>query len=455
MMRRNHLDHLKKWKNRKNRKPLVIRGARQVGKSYLVRMFCEENDMDLLEINLEIMDDYRDCFETKDVHQIITMLELKADKEIVSGKTLIFLDEIQAAPEVLALLRYFYEKIPELHIIAAGSLLEFILEEHSFSMPVGRIEYMHIGPMSFTEYLKGINKGRLATYLSEYNIGDELPKPIHHELYKQYKLYLVIGGMPAAIQAYKDTKSLLEVDAVKQSILSTYRDDFNKYERRVNNLHLQKVYSKLPGQVGQKLKYVNIDRDIKSSEIKKMLHMLELARVYYPVKHTASNGIPLRSEVNDKFQKPLFLDVGLFNKACGLTYNQIEKAEDINLVNSGAVSEQFIGQHLQYRGEYYEEPELFYWCREKAQSSAEIDYVIARGTQIIPIEVKSGKTGSLKSLNVFLKEKHLDFAVRFNGDTPSLTDADYSLPGLTGSYKLLSLPHYLVEELSRIIENIL
>ena len=215
-MRREALNDLKKWKSRSNRKPLVIRGARQVGKSYLVRMFCHEAEMDLLEINLEIMDDFRECFNTKDVHDIITMLELKADKSIIPGKTLLFLDEIQAAPEVLAMLRYFFEKLPDLHIIAAGSLLDFILEEHSFSMPVGRIEYLHIGPLTFKEFLNGIEKFRLTKYLEEFLLDSQMPEPIHRELYKYYKIYLVVGGMPEAVQTYADTKSHLEVDAVKQ-----------------------------------------------------------------------------------------------------------------------------------------------------------------------------------------------------------------------------------------------
>ena len=241
---------------------------------------------------------------------------------------------------------------------------------------------------------------------------------------------------------------------LNKNLLLAYRDDFSKYGRKFNVIDMQKVFRNLPGQVGQKLKYVNIDRDIKSVQIKKMLHMLALARVYYPVKHSSGNGIPLGAEVNDKVKKPLFLDVGLFNKACGLTFQDIEQASDINLIHSGAVSEQFIGQHLLYRFEAYEEPTLYYWCREKAQSSAEIDYVISRGSKIIPIEVKSGKTGSLKSLNVFMSEKGLKFAIRFYGDLPSLVDVKNSIQGRTCDYKLLSLPHYMVEETERFLNGL-
>jgi len=451
-MRRSGLAHLASWKDKANRKPLVIRGARQVGKSYLVRLFAAEQKFDLCEINLELQDDYRNCFSSKNPHTIISLIELKSGKKIQPGKTLLFLDEIQAAPEVLAALRYFYELIPRLHIIGAGSLLEFVLEDHSFSMPVGRIEYMHLGPMTFKEFLDGVGRSAQREFIGSFDLAEEMPTVLHDELLSQFKKYLVVGGMPEAVQVYSDTGSLLEVDAVKQSILLTYRDDFSKYRKKVNHIRLQKVFQKLPGTVGKKLKYVSIDRAEKSSEIKKALHLLSLARIYYPVRHTAANGIPLGAEANEKFQKPLFLDVGLLNKACGLSFIDIDEAEDITLVNAGAVCEQFVGQHLLFFGEPCDEPELYYWTREKRQASSEVDYLLSIGTSIIPVEVKSGKTGTLKSLNVFLQEKNLDFALRFNADLPSYHPADFSLPGVSGLFHLLSLPLYLVEETKRLVK---
>ncbi len=256
-MKRTGLTYLSQWINRKNRKPLVIRGARQVGKSYLVHMFAKEQAFDLHEINFELNPDYKDCFETKDPKRIIELIELKSGKRIEAVKSVLFLDEIQAAPEVLATLRYFYELMPQLPVVAAGSLLEFTLEEHSFSMPVGRIEYMHLGPMTFKEFLEGIGKSQLTEFLETFDLSDELSSVAHNELMDQFKKYLVVGGMPEAIQTYRDTGSLLEVDSVKQSILITYRDDFSKYGKRVNYVRLQKVFQKLPGLVGKKLKYVD------------------------------------------------------------------------------------------------------------------------------------------------------------------------------------------------------
>ncbi|MEN8219767.1 MAG: AAA family ATPase [Pseudomonadota bacterium] len=369
-MKRAQLNYLRKWKDKKTRKPLVIRGARQVGKSYLVRQFAQTSRLELLEINLELNDDYIACFQSKQPKQIITLLELKASQKVIPGKTLIFLNEIQAAPQVLAALRYFYEILPQLHIIAAGSLLEFILEEHSLSMPVGRIEYMHLGPLKFKEFLEGIGKGQLRKFLEEYHSSTPFPVVVHDELMKMFKLYLAIGGMPEAIQIYNDTGSLLEVDMIKQSILLTYRDDFSKYRRRFKHTRMQKVFQKLPFQIGKKLKYINLEPNEKSADLKKALHLLELARIYYPVYHTAANGIPLRAQTNEKMQKPLFLDVGLLTKACGVSYVDIDAANEVTLINLGSLCEQFIGQHLLYTKPCYEEPELFYWCREKRQSSA-------------------------------------------------------------------------------------
>ncbi|WPD24216.1 MAG: ATP-binding protein [Candidatus Electrothrix scaldis] len=451
MLQRSTLQHLVTWQNKKTRKPLVIRGARQVGKSCLVRLFAEQASLDLMEINLELNEDYIDCFTSKDPRQITALLELKTSRKIQPGKTLLFLDEIQAAPRILASLRYFYELMPELHVIAAGSLLEFVLEEHTFSMPVGRIEYLHLGPMTFKEFLIGIGKEQLSAFLEQFEITDKLPKVIHDELIQNFKIYCAVGGMPEAVQVYQETGSMLEANAVKQSVLLTYRDDFSKYGQRINRRLLQNVFQSLPLHVGQKLKYVNLDRNEKSTEVKKTLHLLALARVYAPVYHTAANGIPLRAECNQKVQKPLFLDVGLLTTACGMSYADIAHADDVALINAGSLCEQFIGQHLLYARPPYEEPELFYWVREKRQASSEIDYALSVGGKIFPVEVKAGKTGTLKSLQVFLQEKGRPLGVRFNADLPSLHETTFSLPNTSGTFRLLSLPLYLVEELLRLI----
>lgn len=452
-MKRDALDYLIEWNSRKNRKPVIIRGARQVGKSFLVRMFAEQASYELVEINFEFSPELSDLFKSNDPKTILPLLELKMNRKIIPEKIVLFLDEIQAAPSVLASLRYFYEIMPQLHVIAAGSLLEFVLDDHSFSMPVGRIEYLHLGPMTFEEFLVASKHNNLYEFLMTYSMQTDLPDIIHRELLDHLRKYLVIGGMPEVIKTYHETGSLRNCEMVKQSVLSTYRDDFSKYGKRVNHQRLQKVFNVIPAMVGNKLKYVNISREDKPGSIESALHMLELARVIYRVCHSSANGIPLGAQVNRRQSKPLFLDIGLQCRALGLNLLDFEKPDSIMMINAGAICEQFIGQHLLYSNEFFIEPELNYWVREKIQSAAEVDYVIAHGQRVIPVEVKAGKTGTLKSLQVFLQEKKIDLALRFNTDMPSVTHAHTTVPGKSQQFTLLSLPLYMVGQIKRLIKS--
>jgi len=452
-MHRSALDYLVEWKIRVRRKPLVIRGARQVGKSYLVSAFAEKNFSDYIEINFEKDHEIISLF-SGTPEQIIKLLELRFNKTIDIENTLLFLDEIQAAPEVFAKLRYFYEDLPDLHIIAAGSLLEFILEEHTFSMPVGRIEYLHLGPMTFEEFLTANGKTMLAECIQNYSLSEELPDSVHSDLVTLFKTYLIIGGMPEAVQVYVETGSFYESEIVKESILGTYEDDFNKYASRVNHLLILNLFKKLPMIVGKKFKYVTIDRNERAQNIAKALHMLELAKITYRVKHSACNGVPLGSQVNEKKFKLIFLDVGLMAGACGLNMIDIEHVDDLMMINSGSLCEQFVGQHLLYSNQYYKKPELFYWVREAKNSSAEVDYVISSGTQIIPVEVKAGKTGRLKSLHQLVKDKGIKLAVRINLSKPNILKDSNKLPGGESvEYKLFSIPFYLTGQIKRLLRE--
>ena len=452
-MYRAALDYLIKWKMRARRKPLVIRGARQVGKSYLVSMFAEQNFSEYIEINFEKDHEIISLF-SETPEKIIKLLELKYNKTINIETTLLFLDEIQAAPEVFAKLRYFYEDLPALHIIAAGSLLEFVLEDHSFSMPVGRIEYLHLGPMTFEEFLTANGKTMLVDFIQNYSVSEDLPVSVHSDLVSFFKTYLIIGGMPEAVLAFTKTKSFYESEIVKESILRTYEDDFNKYSSRVNHMRIMNVFKKLPMVVGEKFKYVNIDRNERAQTIAKTLHMLEMAKITYQVKHSACNGVPLGSQVNEKKFKVIFLDVGLMAGACGMSMIDIENVDDLMMINSGSLCEQFVGQHLLYSDEYYKKPDLFYWVREAKSSSAEVDYVIASGSKVIPVEVKAGKTGRLKSLHQFIKEKGVDLAVRINLAKPSVfQDSNKLTGGESVEYKLLSIPFYLIGQTRRLLRE--
>jgi len=450
-MHRRALESLQAWATRPVRKPLVIRGARQVGKSTLVRLFAKAALDGLLEIDFEANPAAASLFHSKDPATILGLLEAAYGVDIRVGRTLLFLDEIQAAPEVFSCLRYFHERLPDLHVIAAGSLLDFALGEGGFSMPVGRIEYLHLGPMTFEEFLLAEGLGKLERFLAGYVPTDHLPAAIHAQLMRRFREYLILGGMPAVIGAYLRTGRYGDSEAEKQSILSTIRDDFAKYGRQADRLRLEKILARIPRLVGTRFKYSLVDRDERSRELSKALDLLCRAGIAHRVRHSAANGIPLGAEASDRAFKVLFLDVGLLCRSAGLTIADLEGAEDVMLVNTGAICEQFVGQHLLQTGETYDEPEVFCWMREKAQSNAEVDYLMSVGRTVIPVEVKSGKTGTLKSLHVFMREKRRDFGLRLNSDVPSVLDAKTSLAdGNNRPFRLLSLPLYMVEQAPRL-----
>jgi hypothetical protein len=445
------LEQINEWAGRKDRKPLILRGARQVGKSSLVRIAARDIGKSLAEINFEQTPEMAELFASKRPETIVSLLEVKLNQPIVPGKTLLFLDEIQAAPEVFASLRYFYEQMPELHVIAAGSLLEFMLEDHTFSMPVGRIEYMHLGPMTFEEFLLAMDKERLLEFIQRFSLAEAIPGTIHHELMMLVKDFCVIGGMPAAVKAFRSSKSYLDSERITRAILSTYRDDFAKYGRQIDRRRIEKVFTKIPMLIGQKFKYARVDREERSRDLKQALHLLEGARLVHCVLHSDANGLPLGAEANDKYFKPIFLDVGLVCRMCGVTMAEVQRIDEIMLVNAGAVCEQYVGQHLLYAGRSDEDPTLFCWLRQQGASNAEIDYLMTMGTHIVPVEVKAGKSGSLKSIHVFMNEKHGDFALRFNADVPSLTDSKTCVAGMPSRpFRLLSLPFYLVGQAKRL-----
>lgn len=451
-LRRSELNTLLKWLNKPNRKPLVIRGARQVGKSTLVRQLANASGRFCLELNFERMSELSDFFIDKNPKQIMQQLSVYAKEPLDPNTTLLFLDEIQAAPQVLEILRYFYEEYPKLPVIAAGSLLDFVLEAPEFSMPVGRIEYFHLGPLSFEDFLTALGETSLVKWMRTLSIHDSIPLPIHQQCLDLVKQFWLIGGMPEIVAHYSEHGDFQEIDNLKQNILQTYQDDFHKYGKTKQIPLLRKVFKTIPSLVGQTLKYASIDRDSKSTQVREALENLHLARIISLVRHSDATGIPLESEINSKIFKAIFLDIGLQCAALKLDHLEIIKGPDWAWINRGSLAEQFIGQALLKLEPSYRTPELFYWVREKAQAAAELDYVWQHKNRIIPIEVKAGKTGRLKSLHYFIREKPWSFAVRFNADVPSLLQENVKLPDENSiSYKLLSLPFYLAEQLERFV----
>ena len=241
---------------------------------------------------------------------------------------------------------------------------------------------------------------------------------------------------------------------VQQGIVATYRDDFNKYSHRSLRGRVQMVFDSLPRMVGRKFKYVQVSRDHRAAELADALRHLCMAQVAYKVHRSAANGVPLAAEAHERYFKCLYMDVGLMCAALHLNVLNLRK-DDLTLVNDGAVAEQFIGQHLLFGGTSYETPSLYYWGREARNAAAEIDYLMLQGQRVIPVEIKAGRTGSLRSLHQFLKEKRCDFALRFNADMPSLLRDSKRLPdGTRIDYDLLSLPIYMVDHARRLTEGI-
>lgn len=455
---------IEKWANRSNRHPLVLRGARQVGKTYLVRALAKHRFKNYLELNFEQDETLSSLFASKRPDQICELLSVKFSKRIVDGETLVFLDELQSAKVcVLESLRYFYEQRPSLHVVAAGSLLEFLLDgdERSrkgqdFPMPVGRIEYMYLSPLDFEEFLMALGKDGLVEWLCRYEVGMVVPEAIHGELSELLRRYIVIGGMPAAVSAYVQGGAM-DAEREQQMIISTYHDDFPKYSRRVRPDLLQKTFMALPSMLGRKLIYTHIADGERSKDLSAAFNLLRLARVAAKVQNTPANGIPVGYGADERSFKPLFLDTGLACRVLGLKLTDFLDEGDVLLENRGGICEQFVGQHLMFSGEAYEEPVAYCWIREEPSSTAEVDYVVQCGNALVPIEVKSGASGRMKGLHVFLNEKGRDFAVRFNADMPSyIPDAiAKDSRGHECRYSMLSLPLYMVGQLGRLVRNVM
>jgi predicted AAA+ superfamily ATPase len=452
-MKRKYITFLQDWISSDQRKPLVIRGARQVGKTWLVRYFAEKQGKKLIEINLEKTPQLASHFESNDPKQFLLLLSSVLKEPIDPEKSLLFLDEIQAVPEMLAKLRWLAEDMPQLPVIAAGSLLEFIIEKHTFSMPVGRISYMHMEPLSFEEFLVASDRQPLVDYLNAFEWGMKIPLAIHEELMKLFKEYVVIGGMPAAVSTWLSTHSLQKVSQIQNDLLATYHDDFNKYRGRIELERLAEVMKAVPQLLSEKFVFSKINPDVQIPTLKHSLDLLCKARVCHRVTSCHANGVPLGAGIDKKFIKVIFLDVGLCCASLDLSMSEIATTEELVLYNRGAIAEQVVGQQLRTINFPYIEPKLFYWLREEKGSSAEVDYIIQAGPQVVPVEVKAGSTGTLRSLHLFMGLKKLPDAVRVNSDYPSKMEVQAKDAFDNNvQYNLISIPFYLVGQVKRLLK---
>ncbi|MEI8365628.1 MAG: ATP-binding protein [Parachlamydiaceae bacterium] len=439
-MKRDIERELLAWKTSPIKAPLLLRGARQVGKSWVVEKFGRDHYENLVVINFEQRPEAKACFTTLLPEKIISAIELLTNSIIHAGKTLLFLDEIQECPQAIVALRYFKEQMPALHIIGAGSLLEFVLNTEDFSMPVGRVQFLYMRPLSFYEFLSAMGRENLRSHLEMVTVSTPPQEVIHEELLKLVREYVALGGMPAVIDAYLQTKSLYQTQDVQSDILATYRRDFGKYSKKAGHKYLNLLFEKAPGLIAKWFKYSKVDPDVNPREIKVALQQLCQAGLLYQVHHTSASGLPLITTQNEKKFKLLFLDVGLVKRACFLEMSLLFQ-EDLMLINQGLLSEQFVGQELLAHSDKKDEGHLFFWIREQKSSSAEVDFIVPVGSQVIPIEVKSGTVGKMKSLRIFMEEKKSSIGVRISNAPLALED------------RVLSIPFYLIGELSRLVQT--
>lgn len=449
-MFRKHIKYIEKWFGRSTRKPLIIRGARQVGKTTAVTLAAEALGVELITLNMEDPHSFLSELPNNDPKTIFEIIALSRGKtNLDPTKTLFFFDEAQQHPAIIPFLRYCYERTPEYRVILTGSLLEFVINAPDFSFPVGRVEFLYMNPMTFDEYLRGIEQAPLADKLESFDFANP-PSQALHEIYTQHvRTYAVVGGMPEAIKVYRDTKSWLEVARVKASILETYYADFGKYHRHIKSDVIQQVFQKLSLSISQKTVYAQLAEGERGEINKKAVQALELARVISRCFHSSGNGVPLAAEQKDSHFKTFFLDVGLALSALGLSIDAVDT--ELNNTARGSIAEQFIAQHLLDDRELFQKPQLHYWNRQKQGTTSEIDFLSVHQGHVIPIEVKSGASGQMKSLQVFMevKQPHGGKALRFLNNLPEKQAVSLKKGG---SYELINLPHYLVEHWRRFID---
>ena len=406
-------DELIRWKNDTERQPLLIRGARQVGKSSVVRNFSKQFKS-YLEINFEQDSELKSIFEGNlRPKSICEKLSILYETAIIPGETLLFFDEIQSCLPAISSLRFFYEQYPELHLIAAGSLLEFALAELP-SYGVGRVSSLFLYPFSFAEFLRAANAELLRKTITEASPKEPLPEAIHTKALELYKQFLVLGGMPKVISSYFSGGDLLSCQRVLDGLISAYEDDFTKYKKRASPLLIRMVFRSVVEQNGQKFVYNKALPDANQIQVKEALELLTMAGLIIPVTHSAANGVPLGAEINPKMRKFIVFDSGIFQRVLGLKLSDVLLKNDFESINKGALAELNVGLELIKSASCYQRQNLYYWHREAKSSNAEVDYIIQIGSQILPIEVKAGTKGSMQSLRIFMDLKHTEKGIRIS-----------------------------------------
>lgn len=409
---------LLEWKNSRVHKPLLLRGARQVGKSWAVEHLGETFEH-FIEVNFEKQSDMLEVFQKiHDVHELTNRLSMYYNTPVIPGKTLLFIDEIQDSVDAIKSLWSFKEDFSELHVVAAGSLLEFALKDLS-SFGVGRIRSLFVYPFSFDEFLLAEGKSAWVKAKQEANAEKPLLTPLYNDLVQHYRTFLMVGGMPASVAAWVTTHDYRECQAELDDIQLTYYDDFPKYADRVDPTLLRNTLQSVVVQIGNKFTYSHVDGGYRSEDVKKALSLLCDAGIIKRVSHTAANGIPLGVEVNDKYRKYIYLDSGLLLRILDMDLGGARQLTEMilagtveDLVNKGGLAEMMLGWELVKYNNPRSQHELYYWENTAEGTRSEVDYIITRDLKVLPIECKAGLSGKMKSMYEFLRQKHLTDAIR-------------------------------------------
>ena len=443
MFYREIIKELEQWSNRSNRKPLVMRGARQVGKTTVVNFFARQFDC-FLSLNLE-KDSDRELFENgTSPEEILTATYLLKGKTKQQGKILLFIDEIQNSSKAIAMLRYFYEEMPDLRVIAAGSLLETLIDTH-VSFPVGRVEYLALRPCSFLEFLNAMEEIDLKEAIE----NTMLPPLLHNRAMKLFNEYVLIGGMPEAVAIFARNRDMVAIRRIYETLLNGYRDDTEKYAKNDTDKKVLRHILRYGWlQAGKRIKFERFaNSNYKSREIGDAMRTLEKAHVLELVYPTSLTTIPIQPQLQ-KSPKLLWLDTGMVNYVANLQM-ELLGSRDISKTWTGRIAEHIVGQELLATSNLVSTKRNF-WVREARNSQAEIDFIFYCNGIIVPIEIKSGDNSRLKSLHLFMEESPGDIAVRFWNNPPS---KDKIILPSGKQYTLYNLPFYYAGNLETVLNN--
>ena len=417
---------LLEWKKRLNRKPLLLRGARQVGKTHAIRELGKTFP-NFIEINLELNAAARNIIEKDlDPHRIVQQLSELLQKKITPETTLLFFDEIQQVPSAITALRYFYEMMPTLHVAAAGSLLDFAIEQ--VGIPVGRISSLYMYPLSFFEFLVALGHHEWARKITQHTVTDLINDPLHEKLLNLVGAYLAIGGMPEAVNEWKETKTSWASKKVHADLLSTYQQDFGKYAKKHQTKYLNVIFQRAVSQLSHKFIYSRLG-EYKKRELEPALDLLEMAGLLHQVVRSAGQVIPLGAQADLDNFKLIFLDVGLCQALLKFDLASWFIEPLATFINKGDLVEAFVGQEILAYSDPITKEGLFYWSREKRGSQAEVDYLVQINNSVVPIEVKAGASKRIKSMQIFLdSHPNSSYGLRFSVDNYSIYQKINSYP---------------------------